>query len=199
AYSAHGTYNVRLIISDSANSCYDTITKQVVYACNADFSHTLLPGGQVIFVAYDNSPGLQHSWDFGDATTSSGPDSVLHTYAQNGTYYVWHSVYDSVNQCFDTSYLGINVQTICKADFSYSTNNLKATFTSIASPSGSNHSWSFGGQGVSTATNPIFTFSSAGTYSVKLKVSTGSCTDSIIKSVNVFQCNAGFQTAFLSN
>ena len=46
--------------------------------------------------------------------------------------------------------------------------------------------WSFGDGDTSTAHNPSHTYTSAGSYSIKLTVSsTGSCTDSIVKSIYI--------------
>jgi len=75
------------------------------------------------------------------------------------------------------------------AHFSFTTNDLSATFTDSSSDSDGNvvsRSWDFGDGSSSTTTNPTHTYSAAGTYIVNLTVTdNGGLTDSYSANVTV--------------
>jgi PKD repeat protein len=69
-----------------------------------------------------------------------------------------------------------------------SNNNFAFTNTStINSGSITNHDWSFGDGGISTVANPSHVYAAAGTYQVKLVVTTNNgCRDSITQTITVY-------------
>lgn len=93
AYADTGTYFVQLTITDSAG-CRDTLTPfedVVVYNTVASFSMDNSNGCDPLTVIFRDSSSSDTSlvnweWDFGDANTAIGSDSVSHTYAGPGTY-----------------------------------------------------------------------------------------------------------------
>lgn len=70
--------------------------------CTADFDISFIECDSVWFNALETSPGIDHSWSFGDGTTSLDADP-LHMYTSNGTYTVYHIVYDSLAGCLDSA------------------------------------------------------------------------------------------------
>jgi PKD repeat protein len=94
-YSAAGSYNVCLTITDSAQSCMDTFCTTVSCVlsggCNAGFiaypdSNSQFSG---LIHFFDTTQGtiLSWFWDFGDSTTST-LQNPSHIYADSGWYYV---------------------------------------------------------------------------------------------------------------
>lgn len=81
------------------------------------------------------------------------------------------------------------------AHFSFTTNDLTASFTDSSSDSDgsiSSRSWNFGDGSSSTATNPSHTYSAAGTYMVSLTVTdNGGLTDSYSANVSVTAPSGG--------
>ena len=103
-YYAPGTYNVCLMIADTAGFCSDTICDTVVVSgsCNASFTYAVdTTSGDVAFQANPLGPNFSYIWDFGDTTSGTGP-TPTHTYAVSGTYYVCLAVLDSAGFCNDT-------------------------------------------------------------------------------------------------
>ena len=134
--------------------------------------------------AYTSKSAItQWSWNFGDGVTSS-LQNPSHGYAQSGTYTATLLVTDK-NGCTDSSKLAI-VTVGGAIDFSYLQNvcnPLSVQFASIGAVP-VNTEWSFGnGQSVTGSTNPTITYINPGTYTVKLKVPNGTCTDSITKNI----------------
>jgi len=89
-YSAAGSYNVKLTVSDGTTSNSMTQTVTVAAAIIADFSYSPaspIVGQEVQFL--DNSQGSPTSWtwNFGDGATSTAKNPT-HAYSQSGTYTV---------------------------------------------------------------------------------------------------------------
>lgn len=79
------------------------------------------------------------------------------------------------------------------ANFSFATSGLTATFTDSSSDAGgsiASRLWTFGDGSTSTVTNPVKTYTAAGTYSVSLKVTdNGGLSTTTTKSVTVSATN----------
>lgn len=136
------------------------------------------------YTFYNSSTGknLTYLWDFGDGTTSTafGP---THIYVNPGTYTVKLIATDAAG-CKDTmtKAAGIIVAPHPSASFTMDdTINvcppLIVNFTNTSSGATA-YSWSFGNGTTSTVTNPTYTYSSSGLYTVRL-IATNSygCTD----------------------
>ncbi len=132
------------------------------------------------------------NWNFGDGNTSTA-QNPSHTYAAAGTYSVSLTVTDdqgaadSTTQSITVTAAPVNQPPT--ANFSFSTNELTATFTDGSSdPDGTivSWEWDFGYIGTSTSQNPIHTYLMAGTYTVNLTVTDNDgATDTVSKSVTV--------------
>ena len=127
----------------------------------------------------------QYIWDFGNGTFSNLVNDGL-TYSSSGKYSVTLSIISDIGCVFDTNLKDyVEVFPFAIADFNVSPpigkENVQSLFSS-ASANATIWSWDFGDGDISSAENPIKTYSSTGIYTVKLVISNGGgCRDSIIK------------------
>ena len=197
AYSAAGTYNVSLTVTDDqgatgSNSTTATIT--VPTPPVADFSGSPVSGNEPLTVTFTdlstNNP-TSWSWDFGDGATSTAQNPT-HTYSA-GTYDVTLTATNAYgsNTVTKVAYITANTPPpnqppTANANGPYSGQaGTAVAFSSAGSsdPDGSivGYSWDFGDGATSTAANPNHTYANAGTYTVSLTVTddqgaTGSAT-----------------------
>ncbi len=179
-YTTGGTYTVRLIATNSAG-CKDTLTRNNYVTINnivADFSvnRTNPCVGQNVRYT-SNSPGaVWWRWNFGDGNTSNSEDPNR-SYSAPGLYTVTLIVRNS-NGCYDTitktDYIDVRPRPAanftatprvgCEVPFSVQFTNTTVDGVSWA--------WEFGDGSTSTQQDPSHTYTSAGTYTVRL-VATG--------------------------
>jgi|GEM_PF-678691 len=197
-YTSAGTYQVKLKLS-LGSLCGDSLTKTVtVYpeplaSFNVNDSTQCNSGNSFVFTNNSSisSGTLSYNWNFGDASTSN-QISPSHTYSSSGNYSV-NLIATSNNSCKDTFTRTLTVYPMPIAGFSINNDNQclngnSFTFTNSSTISSGtiSYSWNFGDGNSSTNTNPVHTYSSAGTYQVKLMVTSGfDCKDSIVKTVYV--------------
>ncbi|HRS58448.1 MAG TPA: PKD domain-containing protein, partial [Bacteroidia bacterium] len=207
-YSVPDTFDVTLIVTTD-NGCKDTIVKQVIvfpqsvadYSINND--KQCLSGNSFSFADLSTVSSGSISawnWNFGDGGTST-TQNPTHSYTSAGTYTV-KLIVTTDNGCQDSVSKSVTVYPQSAADFSInddkqclSGNSFSFTDNStVSSGSITGWSWSFGDGNVSSSQNPTHSYSAAGTYSVKLMVTTDKgCIDSVIKNVVVYpQSTAGF-------
>jgi PKD repeat protein len=195
AFSTSGTFQVHLQVTN-ASGCHDSITKAV--------SVDMAPTAQFTAdTACTNSPTqftdqsvanvgtiVSWLWNFGDVGSGTNNTSTLpnptHNYASPGTYTVVLSVTNS-NSCVDDTTLQIIVNPKPQAMFQYTASCVMGPtqFTDWSVALGSqviSWFWDFGdGIGTDTVQNPTYTYATAGTYNVKLRITNLSfCQDSII-------------------
>lgn len=160
---------------------------QVSSSFTVNQSQQCLYGNSFIFSNSSSSgSGITYTWDFGDGTTSTQV-SPTKTYSAAG-YYSVQLVTDSggihhyanqtvvVNPLPVASYYYINS----------TTNGQSYTFISTSTIANGvmNYFWDFGDGTTSTLVNPIKAYYAAGTYNVKLVItSDAGCKDSITQSV----------------
>jgi gliding motility-associated-like protein len=193
-YASGGSFNVKLVVTSNFG-CQDSITKSVgvhplpVPVFTFDTACNTFP---VNFTESSTIPiGTLNawSWDFGDGGTSL-TQNPSHAYTTGGTYSVKLRVYSAVG-CNDSisrtvtvnpkPVVNFNAANVCLAGPTNFTDS-----TSILSGSLASWQWSFGDGNTSTSQSPVHTYAAAGTYQVKLKVTSAlGCTDSIIKAVVV--------------
>ena len=195
-YNAPGVFSIQLNITDEAG-CKDSLLRPFLVTTVdpvPDFvsaDTVTCPGATVQFTNNSAPSNVSSIWDFGDGSTSTIA-SPSHVYRDTG-YYNIKLFIQHPNGCADsitrTSYIHVANP---KADFSISDsissctpfqiqfNNTSTYYTSTL--------WNFGpGQGTSTLNDPVHYYSIAGTYPVKLIVtSPGGCLDSIIKTIRVY-------------
>jgi len=186
-YSTNGTYTVKLVVTN-ANGCTDTIVKNnavTVGSVNAMFTapQTICQGASTQFSNTSAPAPASVTWYFGDGNSSTELNAA-YTYSAAGNYTV--KMVADFGACIDSATRNITVQAKPIAAFSGSdTANCRAplavTFTN-QSVNATGWTWSFGDGSTSTLQNPSHTYTSAGTYSVKLvTVNANGCSDSVIK------------------
>jgi len=187
-YKSSGTYNVKFKISLSGGF-KDSVTKVVAFNIRStpDFSvsNTCAPASNAFTNSSSNFAAL--AWTFGDGSSSNTTvSSFSKTYASAGTYNV-KLVSTSSFGCKDS--LTKQVSLFSKPTASFSTSNscvgTSTTFNNSSSGA-SGYFWDFGNGATSTNVNPSLTFASAGTYTIKLKVTTSNgCVDSTTGTVTI--------------
>lgn len=185
---------VCLYVYDSASNCKDSFCDKVyLYPDTCGASFYARPSGRGVVSFTNTSKGgtsaTSYSWTFGDGGRSA-QYSPTHTYASAGYYYVCLSMYDSIKKCSsqfcDTIWSDTSNTTGggCRADFSFGVQGSMVYFKNASSTSGQ-YSWSFGDGSTSTSFSPSHTYSSAGTYTVCLILTTSTCSDTVCKTVQV--------------
>ena len=186
-YTSAGVYTVQLIASDTlicSSSDTTTILVSVIDSLFAEFAAEPSAEGCAPFtVTFSRSTpaGGVFQWDFGDGNTSTDPDPS-HTYSSAGTYQVGLIAADT-SGCgiVDTSYLTIVVHQPPNLIADQLPNPpegcapLNVHFLNSSTP-GYPYQWNFDDGGASSLTSPTHTFTSPGSYQVRLIVlDTGFC------------------------
>lgn len=196
-YLNTGAYNVSLTVKNT-NGCSSTLNKfnliKIGQGAKADFANTIPPACDVpAVVNFTNmSTGtniVSYLWNFGDGQTSSLPNPS-HTYSRAGIYTV-KLIARNASGCTDTitkqDLLSIGIY---KAGFVIPANicikdKINITNTSFPTASLTKCRWNFGDGTTDTLFNPVKSYATTGVFNVKLVAEFGSCSDSIIKIVNV--------------
>jgi len=173
-YSASGVYQVMAIVTDTLNSCQDTVYLQITVQNGPDarFVYDTICIGDTMHFA-DTSLGnvVTWYWEFGDGDTSWLQNPV-HYYAPSDTYKVFHKVWDGQG-CWDTVTHFIFVDSLLPvAGFT-----ANATGNSVQFQNTSQYAhawlWEFGDGDTSTQENPLHNYTSTGSYQVTLTVWNG--------------------------
>lgn len=181
-FNSAGTFEVCLIVIDSANEC-QSITCEIVFVtdsiCTSDFFWYQLEEPPLTIAFEDLSFGEidNWQWDFGDGTEGSNEQSPIHTYSEAGYYLVSLTVSDSSQQCFSYSEQWLFVEELiaCEASFVATLDTLNNTpyvyhFNNTSIGNYSEWYWDFGDGEVSQELNPTHTYSEGGTHEVCLFV-----------------------------
>lgn len=151
-YTSPGTYNVKLILVDTAYCNYpDTLIKTIRVAAlvKADFT---VPNGCAPYNAVfsnTSAAGSRFIWDFGDASGPSNAVNPTHLYTMPGTYTITLIAIDSATcNIVDTTTGSITVFDKPTAGFTASpqppVTNTSITFTNLSSPDAVRFKWTFG-------------------------------------------------------
>lgn len=191
AYTAPGTYSVRLIIFNGY--CYDTVIHSIVVLPHATASFTWAPtdpcpAPAAIHFTSTAPAGSTITWLYGDGTTGTGA-SPTHTYAGNGFDTVKmivtnsHGCADTVTQIISIYdlYLDILADTISGcAPLTVNFVPYLKSYHPVYGPypwAGVSYSWSFGDGGTSTSATPSYTYTTPGVYTATCTVVTANgCT-----------------------
>ncbi len=201
-YSTAGTYTVKLNVTNGAGtntstrSNYITVTTGPVGPV-AGFSANVTSGSAPLAVQFTDTstgtPPLTYAWDFdNNGSTDSTVKNPVFTYSTAGTYTVKLKVTNSAgtNTSTRSNYITVTTAPVGPvAGFSANVTSGSAplavqfTDTSTGTPP-LTYAWDFDNNGVtdSSLKNPVFTYSTAGTYTVKLKVTNSAGTNTLTRS-----------------
>ncbi len=196
SYTSPGTYTVRLTSSGPGGT--NTITKTAFITVypppTVSFTYNNSAGCAPHTVQFTssvtpNSPGsVTYYWDFGDGFNASSANPS-HTYNTSGTYSVTLTVTNG-NGCSKTV-VQTNIITVYPKPTgsfyalptTYCQVPATVSFYSSASGTGSvNVSWDFGDGSGTTGNSPTHTYTTPGTYTVKMYMSDSrGCKDSLVQ------------------
>lgn len=195
-YNTPGNFNVALQVTNSSGCTKTRVDTSVVHiytppngSFTANTTSICNPPGSITFTgsATGTSP-FTYDWTYGDNTGGSGTTPV-HTYNSNGTYTVTMIVTDG-HGCKDTVAMPnyITVQNVA-GSFTAPTDaciGTPVTFTNTTTtPSGTNASWNFGDNTTDAGTIVQHTYTTAGTYTVKMAAVSGACTDTVTHTITI--------------
>jgi len=199
SYTTSGVFNVKLVATTN-NGCKDSLIKSVIVfnspvaGFTVNQSEQCKQGNTFSFTNTSTigSGTMTYSWSFGDNSTST-QQNPSHSYANEGTYTV-KLIVTSNNGCKDSISKTVIIYPMPKVDFSMNDSTQCQSGNSFVFTNGSSvgtgtfsNLWVFGDNSTSTQSNPVHTYSSSGTFSVKLVVTTDKgCKDSVIRNVYVY-------------
>lgn len=201
-YAAEGAYNISVIIV-TATGCTDTarVTRGIVASnkptanFSADPTNTCAKN-TIIFTNLSTGGATRWLWEFGDSTTSNA-QNPSHLYQDTGYFDVKLKIWKG--GCMDSllipRYITINAP-IAKFVFSNDcTKPFEKIFTDQSIGAEEWH-WDFGDGTTSSIPSPTHTYSSAGTYSVTLRVvnNTFGCDYTTTKQIRIVSAVAQFST-----
>jgi beta propeller repeat protein len=178
-YSKAGKYTVTLTVTNAAGSNTVTKSNYITMAAKpvAAFSASPTSGKYPLNVKFtDKSTGspTKWKWDFGDGTIST-KQNPTHKYSAAGKYTVTLTVTNAagINTVTKSNYITVTgTSQAPTADFwgwpLSGKAPLKVKFTETSKGSPTSWKWDFGDGKYSTEKSPTHTYSSAGTYTVKL-------------------------------
>jgi gliding motility-associated-like protein len=221
-YNQTGTFNVTLVVRDS-NTCQISkgVSNFVNIGNNPSASATAAPTQSCIsptlinFTGSGTSPngGVSYQWFFGNGGNSiqQNPSQVFF----NGIYDPILVVSDALG-CQDTAFTHVEITSVNAGFTVANTNvcrNVPIQFTDTSNFAAT-WFWEFGDGTTSNQQNPLHTYTTNGTYTVKLTVSINGCVDTETKTAYVIvtdpvqftfsaddssDCYAPFDVNFTSN
>ncbi len=204
---------MKLLTSDIINKMrlplllviFFTVGTKVLSQPIAAFTATPVSGCTPLVVSFtDQSTGSPTvwEWDLGNGTTSTQQNPTT-TYFNAGLYTVTLKVTNTAgsNTLTKTQYIKVDDKPV--ADFNAPVTAgcfpLRVNFTDLSTPGTAaitNWEWDFGDGTLSTAQNPFHVYSTAGNYSVTLKVTNAGGCSRVISRPNYIQVSLGVTVAF---
>lgn len=195
-YTSAGTYNVKLVV-ENAETIDSIIKNSAVMVTDegvlpvAQFSANVTSGEAPLQVTFtnlsENSPNKFY-WDFdNDGFIDANTQNPTTTYHEPGTYSVSLRVENANGEDTETKTAYIKVTQIPSAYFTVDKTSgdfpLTVTFTDKSDNSPTAWEWDFDNDGTTDATtqNATYTYTDAGTYSVKLMVSNSDGSDTFVQ------------------
>jgi parallel beta-helix repeat protein len=181
-FATAGSKTVTLTVTNSSGSDTATQTITVAPALVASFTYSPASPAAGQSVAFtDTSTGRPSiwQWDFGDGATSQA-QNPSHIFTAAGSFNVTLTIMNASGQASVNLTVTVSPVDTLTASFTYSPASPAAgqsvAFTDRSTGSPTSRQWNFGDGGTSTSRNPSHTFTTAGSKTVTLTVtsSTGS-------------------------
>ncbi|HRS57587.1 MAG TPA: PKD domain-containing protein [Bacteroidia bacterium] len=199
SYTTHGNFNVWLIATSDA-SCSDSSYKTINVYPMPQPGFTINDTGQCLsgnnFVMTDTSKiasgSMSYLWRFDNSATSNSQHPST-SFTSKGIHFI-RQIITSDKGCMDSVTKTVSVFEMPVASFTIdndsqclSGNSFKFSNNSSIGSGTLTYLWNFGNGDTSTAVSPSKSYSSANTYSVKLKaISNEACIDSVTENIRVF-------------
>ncbi|HRP52742.1 MAG TPA: PKD domain-containing protein, partial [Fluviicola sp.] len=185
-YTQPGTYEITLY---AAGCGFDTakVTVTVHPKPQIDFTTVTSLCQNETFAFTNLSSGIASiNWDFGDGTSSTLTNPT-HQYAAPGTYQVVLSGVSVAYGCTSSDTMNIVVKPVPSAQFTINPTTACVNEIVQLTSSGTgitNYAWDLGDGNISTAANPSHSYTSAGTYTIRLITYNASgCSDTTIQNI----------------
>ena len=136
--------------------------------------------------AYVTTPELSYTWNYGDASPTENLEDASHTYASASGYTVTltDTVFGWTTNCSTDSMVILGVAPV--AAYSSVETGLSSTFTNTSTSGGTaTYIWDFGDGNTSTLMNPTHVYTTGGTYTVCLTVTTACGSNTVCNPVLV--------------
>jgi PKD repeat protein len=203
-YAQSGTYTICLSVWDSV--CADTFCQTITVNCNSsnctpDFSYQIY---QCTAYYYVVSPvnTANYYWDFGDNFGTGSGTSPTYVYAQNGTYNVCLTMYDSANNCYGTYCEPVTITGCssssgpCDASFSVyvdSMNPCSVTVLTVGQNYPMNYYVNFGDGNDDYTLNYYYgnwtnTYTGSGPWNICVTIWDSSCADTVCQTIVLQGC-----------
>ena len=174
SYQTAGTYNVSLVVSNSAGN--NTLTRNnyitVSDVPTAGFSASI--SNSTVNFTNTTTNGVSYVWNFGDGSSGTAINPT-HTYTTDGTFQV---ILVAMNSCGSNTLIqSVTISTLPTAAFTANATNgcasFNVQFTDQSSSNTTSWNWSFPGgtPSSSTAQNPSVTYNNPGNFGVTLTAS----------------------------
>ncbi|TAH38373.1 MAG: PKD domain-containing protein [Bacteroidetes bacterium] len=196
-YSIAGTYTVRLTVSDNLG-CNSVSTNSVLVNPRPGIAISASPasGCLPLSIQFNNTStnANNYTWNFGDGSAISSQTNPAHTYASSGNYSVTVTA-SNASGCTSSQTNTNMIQAFAtpKAIFNASSTSVclgdTIQFNDASVSNGAiitSRTWNFGdGSAPSNQTNPSHAYLNAGSYQVRLTVSSATCSHDTILTVLV--------------
>lgn len=193
-YKGNGDYTVTLTARNpnGTHRSSQTITIADLHPPTADFVFENKGKGTVEFTS-TSTHAKEYEWDFGNGK-SSRVGNPTHTYESNGTYQVTLTVKNDYGTHAKSQSLVLTNVNLPEADFTFTADKGKVTFTNTSRFSES-YLWNFGNGQTSTELHPVHTYTENKTYTVTLTAKSETGENSVQKTVSITGIPAVPQTA----
>jgi len=197
-YTNSGSYVVKLITT-SNNGCKDSTSQTITVNANPAVSFIINQPSQCLTennftfsnTSTINNGTMSYMWHFGDGFTTTSINAS-HVYGTSGTYIV-KLIATSNNNCIDSFLQTINVRAKPNVSFNINSvaqclngNNFLFINTSTITNGSMSYQWYFGDGGTGNSTNATYSYSTSGTFTVKLVATSNyGCQDSATALVTI--------------